>query len=707
MNLAAGRRAVLWGGGLLIGSSLLAAAHQIRSAYELSAEHASRSLDTHARIVAEQSARTFQAVDIVLRNLMQQHREGRLQRLDDESLHRRLREQALGLVQIDGLLVARADGAMRAVSMGYPLAPDAPNLAEYGLFRQIRTESPGRLLVGNAGPSPVDGVWVFLIARRLENGEGAFDGVAAARGRVDYFQSFYRDIRLEPGTQVSLVHRNGRVLAQHPDAAAVGRPSELYLRLGQPHWQSGAPGRVRDEQADADRFVAVHPVPDYPVSVMLTRDAGLALAGWRDQAIATGWRTAALAGVALLLLVLLLRQLRRLEADMAERSRLEAQLRQAQKLEAIGTMAGGIAHDFNNILSAIIGFGEMAQGEARPGTAIRRHIDAVMNAGFRAKSLVVRILAFSRSGLTERAPVHVGSVLAEAIELVRGSLPHGVRLEDRLDTCDAAVLGDSTQIHQVVMNLCSNAVQSMSAGVVKVEADTLELPSGLVVATSTLRAGPYVRIRVEDTGSGMAPEVLERIFDPFFTTKEVGVGTGLGLSLVHGIVTDLGGGVAVESMVGAGTAFTVFLPRLPSDIAVPAEESAPLPQGSGQAVMLVDDEEPLVRLGEEMLARLGYEPVGYTSALRALEAFRAEPDRFDALLTDESMPGLTGCELAREVRTLRPDLPVLVVSGDLDPQQTAAARAAGACEVLNKPLLARDLAQALQQALAAVTLRTA
>jgi PAS domain S-box-containing protein len=383
-----------------------------------------------------------------------------------------------------------------------------------------------------------------------------------------------------------------------------------------------------------------------------------------------------------------------------ERERLEQQLRQAQKLEAIGTLAGGIAHDFNNILSAILGYGELAQKAAPEGTALRRHIDASIAAGQRAKSLVERILAFSRSGMAERVPVHVQAVVEEALDAIAAAQPSGVRIERRLDAGDAGVLGDPTQIHQVVMNLCANAVQAMKGeGRLLIALDHVEIDAPLAVTTSTLQAGPYVRLAVSDSGAGIEPRLLERIFDPFFTTKEVGVGTGLGLSLVHGIVADLGGGIAVESRSGIGSSFTIHLPSLGLVAAPATGASAEVPRGDGQTVLLVDDEEPLVRLGEEMLAELGYEPLGFTSSAAALAALRAEPERFDAVLSDESMPGLTGSELAAEVHRLRPTLPIVLMSGYVSPALLAQARAAGVAEVLSKPLAACDIARALAAAL--------
>jgi len=378
-----------------------------------------------------------------------------------------------------------------------------------------------------------------------------------------------------------------------------------------------------------------------------------------------------------------------------ERERLEAQLRQAQKLEAIGTLAGGIAHDFNNILAAILGYGELAQHEAPVGSPLQRDVDAAMAAAARAKSLVERILAFSRSGVGERVPVHVQSVVAEAVDAVQASLPPGVRLERTLDAGDTAVIGDATQIHQVVMNLCANAVQAMRIdGAVRVRANVIETATPIAATSGALAPGRYLRLEVEDEGVGIPSKVLERIFDPFFTTREVGVGTCLGLSLVHGIVTDLGGGIDVRSVVGRGTTMTVYLPHAGST-PPPTDVPDPAPCGQGETVLIVDDEEALVRLAEEMLAGLGYEPIGFTSSLAALASARLTPDRFQLVVTDEAMPEMAGTELARALPVLRPGLPVLLVSGYVTPALIARARDAGVLEVLAKPLARTELARGL------------
>jgi PAS domain S-box-containing protein len=384
----------------------------------------------------------------------------------------------------------------------------------------------------------------------------------------------------------------------------------------------------------------------------------------------------------------------------SDRDHLEAQLRQSQKMEAMGTLAGGIAHDFNNILGAILGYGELAQQESKPDSPLRRYVDNVMHAAERAKALVDRILGFSRSGLGERAYVHIQSVIEETLELIAASLPANIRLDKSLLAGDAALIGDSTQLHQVAMNLCTNAVHAMEhGGILSVCLERVDLTEAQLVSRGSLSPGPYIRLVIKDTGVGIEPDVVERIFDPFFTTRGVGKGTGLGLSLVHGIVTDLGGAIDVNSAIGEGTTFEIWLP-VTNDVGKPAVEVArELPRGSGETVMIVDDEPTLVALAEEMLAGLGYEPVGFESSVLALQAFRAKPERFDVVLTDEAMPDLVGTELAGEIRHLRSDVPIILMSGHGGASLALRAQAIGVKEVLHKPLQRVDLAESLARAL--------
>jgi PAS domain S-box-containing protein len=378
--------------------------------------------------------------------------------------------------------------------------------------------------------------------------------------------------------------------------------------------------------------------------------------------------------------------------------RLEKQLRLAQRLESMGTLAGGIAHDFNNILGAILGYGEMALRDAAQGSRLRRDLDSIMTAGERGRALIDRILAFSRSGLGEHVAVHVENVVREAIDLLAGKLPEGIHVETNLRAGRAAVLGDPTQVHQVLMNLATNAVQAMpSGGILSVSLEVIR-SERRATTIGSVALGEYVVLGVSDTGSGIARHIMDRIFDPFFTTKEVGTGTGLGLSLVHGIVSELGGAIDVASTPGKGSQFTIYLPRNgdATELADPAvSEELPIPRGDGQRLLIVDDEEPLGTFAARALAELGYVPTTYTSSAAALNAFRANPDRYDALITDERMPGLSGTDLIREVRAIRPEIPIMLITGHVGAMVVRRARQAGANEVLKKPLSARELAMSV------------
>ena len=379
---------------------------------------------------------------------------------------------------------------------------------------------------------------------------------------------------------------------------------------------------------------------------------------------------------------------------------MERKLRQAQRLEAMGTLAGGIAHDFNNILGAILGFGEMAMRDAAKGSRLWRDLDCIMDAGERGRALVDRVLAFSRSSVGERVPVHVEKVVREALDQLSAKLPPDITLHAKLHAARAAMQGDATQVHQVLMNLATNAIQAMTGGgTLRVSLRVERIEQARAPTIGTLAPAEYLVLQVVDTGTGIPADVLEHMFDPFFTTKEVGTGTGLGLSIVHGIVTELGGAIDVASTVGAGTTFTIYLPRAGDAVDTDPDEMLSLPRGDGQRVLVIDDEEPLVRLATRTLEELGYAPVGFTSSRAALAAFRADPQRFHAVITDERMPGMSGSALIRKVRGIRDSIPVVLMSGYVGDAVARQAREAGAEEVLRKPLSAHDLATSLARVL--------
>jgi CheY-like chemotaxis protein len=383
-----------------------------------------------------------------------------------------------------------------------------------------------------------------------------------------------------------------------------------------------------------------------------------------------------------------------------DKSREQALLRQSRRMEALGTLAGGIAHDFNNILGAILGYGELAHQLAAQGTAMRRYLDNVMLAAGRAQMLVDRILAFSRCGMDERVPVNVQLVVEQTLELLAASVPGRILVEQRLEAADAAVIGDATRLHQVVMNLCTNAVQAMErGGTLSVVLERIQLTEARTLSRGSLAPSLYVRLVVGDTGNGIPPGMIERIFDPFFTTKPVGEGTGLGLSLVHGIVSDLGGCINVMTKVGEGTRFEIWLPVSGTAGRPAPEEQHTLPRGSGETVLIVDDDRTLITLTEEIVAQLGYESVGFASSIEALRTFQAQPQRFEVVLSDETMPELNGTGLAHEIRRVRPEIPIILMSGYRGVQFTTRAASNGANEVLGKPVRCRELAEALARAL--------
>ncbi|WP_175148308.1 PAS domain-containing sensor histidine kinase [Paraburkholderia ultramafica] len=387
-------------------------------------------------------------------------------------------------------------------------------------------------------------------------------------------------------------------------------------------------------------------------------------------------------------------------ADEQERRSLESQLRQSQKLEALGTFAGGVAHDFNNILGAILGFGERSLATTEPDAPAHKYMEQVLKAGERARLLVERILTFSRSGLTARSPVDVRAAVHEAVDLVRVTLPDNVTVHVRVSADEAYILGDATHLHQVVMNLCSNAIHAMpGGGMLDLELDRVRFEAPPALSHGALRAGDFIRLGVADQGAGIPADILERIFNPFFTTRRAGEGTGLGLSLVDGIVREHGGAIDVHSVPGHGARFDVYLPVTDARPSVERAGAAIIQRGHGQVVLLVDDEDALVRLGEDVLAELGYEPVGFSSGDAAWEALNLNPEHFDAVVTDQTMPNMTGLELAERIAGRRPELPVILCSGFSTPELEQQARAVGVRIVLRKPLRAADLASALVSAL--------
>jgi PAS domain S-box-containing protein len=388
--------------------------------------------------------------------------------------------------------------------------------------------------------------------------------------------------------------------------------------------------------------------------------------------------------------------------DITQLKQLENQVRQTQKMEAMGTLAGGIAHDFNNILSAITGYAELATFNSRGNNAAQRNLEEVLVAGQRAKELVQRILAFSRQSEHERQPIELQAVVKEVCKFLRASLPATIDIRQTFMEGPSAILGDPIQMHQVVMNLCANAEHAMrkEGGLLELKVDRVSGATHDQETPTLPTAGSFIRLTIRDTGAGMTPEVTQRIFDPFFTTKEVGEGTGMGLAVVHGIVTSHGGCIDVQSEPGQGTTFTIDFPEIEAKST--QGETNPLGQeflmGHGH-ILFVEDEESLARLGEEAMRGLGYDVTVRTSSLEALEAFRADPFRFDVIVTDQTMPKMTGEALSRELLQIRSDVPIILCTGFSHSMTQEKAKAMGIRAFLLKPLLIKGLAQTLQEVL--------
>ena len=818
------RRSIIVLGTVVILAFAVSSVYDGWRAYRNAVSATEREIGNEARTLAEQTAWTFQAVDLLLQDTARWYRTDGI-RMGSMQVDEVLAHRAAGVHQIRALAIIDALGIQRNRSTGTLTAHTDVSDRSYFIAQRDRTVAG--VFVSEPIITRTENRAAIVLSRRLEDEQGTFSGVAAAVVDLEDLQNIYRVVALGDGSAINLLRDSGTLLVRNPATSdVVGR---VYPML------AANPGdamtQLVDPIDDAPDYISIARVRDTPLVLAVTRQEAVALHSWRDQTMRLALRTLVVALLGMLTMAALLRQLRRVEAsekalreseeryalameganeghwdwDIAsdrlflspkmtrwagqsndslittraewraqvvihpddiprfeaavtdhfnaitpryeceyrvrqldgqwrwllsrgrclrdaagapyrfvgstiditadkkaqtDRENLEAQLRQSQKMEAIGTLAGGIAHDFNNILGAILGYGEMAHQLSAEGSALRRYLDNVLHAAGRAKSLVDRILGFSRSGLGERAPVHVQSITEETLELLAASLPAGVRLEQQLLAGNVAVIGDDTQLHQVVMNLCTNALHAMDrGGILRVVLERIDLDDSRSLSRGSLAPGSYARLTVSDTGRGIPPEVLERIFDPFFTTKGVGEGTGLGLSVVHGIVTDLGGAINIDTRLGQGTAFEIWLPVSGETADSSREQPLDLPRGHGAVIMIVDDEPSLVALAEEMLAELGYEPIGFNSSTAALHAFRADPKRFDAVLTDEAMPDLAGTELAREILEIAPTIPVVLMSGYGGTQLIQRATAIGINEVLRKPLQLRDIAESLARVL--------
>jgi len=383
-----------------------------------------------------------------------------------------------------------------------------------------------------------------------------------------------------------------------------------------------------------------------------------------------------------------------------DNEQLQAQLRQAQKMEAIGTLAGGIAHDFNNILMSMLGYTDLTLQDLPEVSQGRRHLEQVLIAGKRAKDLVKQILCFSRQEEQVQEPIEIASVVSEALTLLRSSIPETIDIHLDIEAADSSIMANPTQIHQVIINLCTNAIHAMEdrGGVLEVTLTEFETESIRVTCHRTLQPGAYVQLTVHDTGRGMGGEVMTRIFEPFYTTKAINKGTGMGLSTVYGIVESHGGAIALDSQPGKGTTFRVFFPRI--DHADTSEAtSSGVKTDPRETILVVDDDRTFIVIMTRVLERLGYAVVGQHNGIYALDAFRSDPDRFDLVITDHAMPLMSGMQLAKELINIRSDIPVILCSAFADDIAFEQGTYVGIKEFVTKPVVAESMAVLIRRLL--------
>lgn len=386
--------------------------------------------------------------------------------------------------------------------------------------------------------------------------------------------------------------------------------------------------------------------------------------------------------------------------DVTREVRLEKQLIQAQKMQAIGTLAGGIAHDFNNILSAIMGYTEICMLQAPRDTQIPRRLDKIMLACQRARELVKQILTFSRQTRMEPNKVQIHLIVKEALKFLRASLPSTIEIQQEILTDSSYVMADPTQIHQVLMNLCTNAAHAMheNGGKLSVKLDDVTLDNKDVKKFSGIKPGAYVRLTVSDTGHGMDRETMEHIFDPFFTTKKIGDSTGMGLAVVQSIVEDYGGAVYVDSDPENGSTFEVLLPKTTIEPVFEKQSPVSLPRGN-ERILLVDDEAFIVDIAKEMLEILGYNITATGSSPEALKWFDQAPDNFDLIITDQTMPKMTGTDLAERIQNIRADIPIILCTGYSEEIIAERNESRNIKAVIMKPFIIQEMALIVRKVL--------
>jgi signal transduction histidine kinase/CheY-like chemotaxis protein len=627
-----------------------------------------------SRALTEQTARMLQEVDLV----MSSYADSTLSTngADGQRMRARFLSQIMRLPFIYSAAIANADGDLLAKSSQEPIAIlNIKDLDEYSAPQHAGADV---IYIGHPLSTTNSNMPTFALSRRLSSTGSAFAGVVIARVSVDYLARFYALINVTPDTAVRLVRDDGVTLAHYAQGAATS------AEAGRPELNN------RDHQ-----IVISQRVVDYPIKVTISRSLASVRQPWIREELSSAERTLSLALLAALLLATLRSALHRQERLDEEMYRLEQELAASRRLDAVGLLAASVVHDFNNVLSAIIGYAELMRDSARGDLSSTSHLDRLLAATERARLMVRRVLTFDPYRSVSHRPTLIGPILVEVSQQIQASLPNSIELKLKLVHEPLTVSGDATEIHQVLMNLCSNAIHAMpQGGTLTLGLHTLEVRETQALTLGQLLPGRWACASIADSGIGLTDDQIESIFEPFYTTRNPSQGTGIGLTVVRNIILRMKGALKVESRLASGTRMAVYWPAVETPDTTGGEaglESA----GAGETILIVDDEKDLVTLTEELLASLGYEPVGFSDARAALDAFRHNPSRFDAILTDERMQPLGGLEFAERIHELDPRIPIILMTGHHDAEIDRRARKEGIAEILDKPLRVQTLRRVL------------
>lgn len=594
-----------------------------------------------------------------------------------------------------GILLLDKDGVVVASNFREIIGNTGPEFPFFYLHRDGLIDGPftGDIIIGKLTRAPH-----FFTSIALHDENGDFAGVIAAAYELTYLRDLY--MQLVPGEHytIALFHvAEGLIVASDSEIRSGELPKSSQFPADMPSDGGDAPGTLTILlEGGHTAFTNNKAVGTGPFFVSTMADVERLLAkhgrdNFAKHALAALFVVTVI-GLAILLEIYIINR-RRAEAD---KFLLEAELRQSQKMEALGTLAGGVAHDFNNLLCAIIGFGELARERLFDNPRVAGSIDQILLAGRRAEAIVNRILAFSRRAETERKTFRLDGIVQEVFELMQVSIPPSIDIAVSINDPQPWVFGDSSQLNQVLMNLCTNSVQAMpEGGRISIRIERAVVDAANARAAARFRDGSYIKLTISDTGQGMDPAIVDRVFEPFFTTKEHGKGSGLGLSIAHSIIAAHEGAITINSSPGIGTEIELWLPAASPNLEADGEDAPMALDGAGMVAMFVDDDEAIVGLAEERLASFGFEPTGFCDSREAWKAFQARPESYDLLISDCTMPALSGLDLAAAVRGLRPDLPIILITGNLAADIPVKAAEIGITEVLRKPLRARTMADSI------------